>query len=238
MGPIHRDALAVDRANGNPLQIEIDHCIVGALRAAKRDRPDSPQHCGREQRHRSGLCRLDGIGRGWHSFGRQQHDHRGQCTPSCSSSPQTAFFSSRTLDDSAPVRSERRQTGCVRFSWMPLDCAGAAPLSLPAGPRDSATGGRRAIQKIRAPTPPATRIGGRSTAVVARLCPPLLVRAMAIRATSSCASPHRSKSAPGRTTKRRWAPFMIFFSRSARERPRAAPRISALRSKAGVFYST
>jgi hypothetical protein len=32
-----------------------------------------------------------------------------------------SIFLSRTEDDSAPVRSERCQTGCVRFSWLPLE---------------------------------------------------------------------------------------------------------------------
>jgi hypothetical protein len=32
-----------------------------------------------------------------------------------------SIFLSRTEDASAPVRSERRQTGCVRFSWLPLE---------------------------------------------------------------------------------------------------------------------
>ena len=32
-----------------------------------------------------------------------------------------SIFLSRTEDGSAPIRSERRQTGCVRFSWLPLE---------------------------------------------------------------------------------------------------------------------
>ena len=51
------------------------HCR-GDARAAERDRSDSPQYCGREQRYRRGLCRPRWIRRGWHSLGRQQHDHR------------------------------------------------------------------------------------------------------------------------------------------------------------------
>jgi hypothetical protein len=32
-----------------------------------------------------------------------------------------SIFLSRTEDGTAPIRSERRQTGCVRFSWLPLE---------------------------------------------------------------------------------------------------------------------
>ena len=31
-----------------------------------------------------------------------------------------SIFLARTEDGSAPVRSDRRQTGCVRFSWLPI----------------------------------------------------------------------------------------------------------------------
>jgi hypothetical protein len=32
-----------------------------------------------------------------------------------------SIFLSRTEDGTTPIRSERRQTGCVRFSWLPLE---------------------------------------------------------------------------------------------------------------------
>ena len=105
----------------SPIEIEIDHCILGPLRAPPNARVlirnsivDTNSDTG------VAYADLDNIAAGGPVsvinstiIGTM---HTGQLKLASNS-----IFLSRTEDGSAPVRSERRQTGCVRFSWLPLE---------------------------------------------------------------------------------------------------------------------
>jgi hypothetical protein len=105
----------------SPLEIEIDHCMVGALRA--------PPNATVLIRHsivdaNSDLAvayaDLDGIGAGG-TVSVVNSTIIGTMHTELLKLASNSIFLSRTEDGSAPVRSERRQTGCVRFSWLSLE---------------------------------------------------------------------------------------------------------------------
>jgi hypothetical protein len=105
---------------GNPLEIEIDHCIVGALRAP----PNATvliRHSIVDANSDTAVAYadLDGLGAGG-TISVVNSTIIGTVHTELLKLASNSIFLARTLDDSAPVRSERRQTGCVRFSWMPL----------------------------------------------------------------------------------------------------------------------
>ncbi|MBA2434594.1 MAG: hypothetical protein H0V54_05830 [Chthoniobacterales bacterium] len=103
-----------------PLEIEIDHSIVGAIRA--------PANATVLIRHSI----VDANGDSNVAYAALNGDDAGGTVSVVNSTiigtihtellklASNSIFYARTEDDSAPVRSERRQTGCVRFSWLPL----------------------------------------------------------------------------------------------------------------------
>jgi hypothetical protein len=105
----------------NPLEIEIDHCILGALRAPV-NATVSIRHSIVDANAETNVAyaALDGAGpSGTVSF--VNSTIIGTVVTGLLKLASNSIFLSRTEDDSAPVRSERRQTGCVRFSWLPLE---------------------------------------------------------------------------------------------------------------------
>lgn len=103
-----------------PLEIEIDHSIVGAIRA--------PVNATVLIRHSIvdangenavAYADLDDLGAGG-TVSVINSTIIGTVHTELLKLASNSIFFSRTEDDSAPVRSERRQTGCVRFSWLPL----------------------------------------------------------------------------------------------------------------------
>jgi len=104
----------------NPLEIEIDHCIIGPIRA--------PVNATVIVRHsildanaeaNVAYAALDEVGAGG-TLSVINSTIVGTVHTELLKLASNSIFLSRTEDDSAPVRSERRQTGCVRFSWLPL----------------------------------------------------------------------------------------------------------------------
>jgi hypothetical protein len=104
-----------------PIQIEIDHCILGAIHA--------PPNATVLIRHSIvdanssatvAYCDLDGVGAGG-TVSVVNTTIIGTMHAELLKLASNSIFLSRTEDGSAPVRSERRQTGCVRFSWLPLE---------------------------------------------------------------------------------------------------------------------
>jgi hypothetical protein len=104
----------------SPLQVEIDHCIIGPLRV--------PPNATVLIRHSIvdanadnavAYAALDGVGAGG-TVSVVNSTIIGTMHTALLQLASNSIFLSRTDDASAPVRSERRQTGCVRFSWVPL----------------------------------------------------------------------------------------------------------------------
>ena len=105
----------------SPIEVEIDHCILGAIHA--------PPNATVLIRHsivdaNSDLtvayCDLDGVGAGG-TVSVVKSTIIGTMHTELLKLASNSIFLSHTEDGSAPVRSERRQTGCVRFSWLPLE---------------------------------------------------------------------------------------------------------------------
>jgi hypothetical protein len=105
----------------NPIEIEIDHCILGAIRAGTNatvlirhsivdaNSDTAVAYAGLDDLSAGGTLSIVNstvIG--------TVHTRLLKLASNC-------IFFSRTEDGSAPVRSERRQAGCVRFSWLPLE---------------------------------------------------------------------------------------------------------------------
>ena len=104
-----------------PIQIEIDHCILGPIHA--------PPNATVLIRHsivdaNSGTSvaysDLDGIGAGG-TVSVVNTTIIGTMHTELLKLASNSIFLSGTEGGSAPIRSERRQTGCVRFSWLPLE---------------------------------------------------------------------------------------------------------------------
>jgi hypothetical protein len=104
----------------SPIEIEIDHCILGAVRA--------PANATVLVRHSildansdeaAAYAALDDAGPGG-TLSVVNSTIIGTVHTRLLKLASNSIFLSRTADGSAPVRSERRQTGCVRFSWLPL----------------------------------------------------------------------------------------------------------------------
>jgi hypothetical protein len=105
----------------SPIEVEIDHCILGAIHA--------PPNATVLIRHsivdaNSDLaivfCDLDGVGAGG-TVSVVDSTIIGTMHTELLKLASNSIFLSRTEDGTAPIRSERRQTGCVRFSWLPLE---------------------------------------------------------------------------------------------------------------------
>jgi hypothetical protein len=104
-----------------PIQIEIDHCIVGAIHAP----PNANvliRHSIVDANSDTALAYsdLDGTGAGG-TVSVVNSTIIGTMHTELLKLASNTIFLSRTEDGSAPIRSERRQTGCVRFSWLPLE---------------------------------------------------------------------------------------------------------------------
>ena len=104
----------------SPIEVEIDHCILGAVRA--------PANATVLIRHSIidansdeavAYAALDDVGPGG-TVSVVNSTIIGTMHTRLLKLASNSIFLSRTADGSAPIRSERRQTGCVRFSWMPL----------------------------------------------------------------------------------------------------------------------
>ena len=114
-----RPSLLIEQTD-NPLEIEIDHCIIGPIRA-----PVNATVVVRHSIVDANLDRniayaaLDDVGAGG-TLSAINSTIVGTVHAELLKLASNSIFLSRTEDDSAPVRSERRQTGCVRFSWLPL----------------------------------------------------------------------------------------------------------------------
>ena len=103
-----------------PIEIDIDHCILGPIHA--------PPNATLTIRNsivdaNSDLAvaysDLDGAGAGG-TVSIINSTVIGTVHTRLLKLASNSIFFSRTADDSAPVRSERQQTGCVRFSWLAL----------------------------------------------------------------------------------------------------------------------
>jgi hypothetical protein len=119
----------------SPIEVEIDHCILGPIQASPNatvlihhsivdaNRDDAVAYAGSVRRRR----------RGRGSQNRLIHDSPGGILSVVNSTiigtintgllklASNSILLARTKDGSPPVYSERRQTGCVRFSWLPLE---------------------------------------------------------------------------------------------------------------------
>jgi hypothetical protein len=105
----------------SPIEVEIDHCILGPIRA--------PPNATVLIRHSivdansdtaAAYADLDGLGAGG-TISVVNSTINGTMHTELLKLVSNSIFLSRTEDGSAPIRSERRQTGCVRFSWLPLE---------------------------------------------------------------------------------------------------------------------
>ena len=104
-----------------PIDIEIDHCIVGAIHAP----PNATvliRHSIVDANNDTAMAYsdLDGVRAGG-TVSVVNSTIIGRMHTGLLKLASNSIFLSRTEDGSAPVRSERRQTGCVRFSWAPLE---------------------------------------------------------------------------------------------------------------------
>ena len=105
----------------SPIAIEIDHCILGAIHAP----PNATvliRHSIVDTNSDTAVAYsdLDGVGAGG-TVSVVNSTIIGTVHTELLKLASNSIFLSRSGDDTAPVRSERRQTGCVRFSWLPLE---------------------------------------------------------------------------------------------------------------------
>lgn len=155
-----------------PIEIEIDHCILGAIRA--------PANAMVLVRHSLvdanaedavAYADLDGLAAGG-TLSVVNSTVVGTVHTGLLKLASNAIFLARTpaADGSAPVRSERRQTGCVRFSWLPL--TSRVPRRYRCQPDlEIAERVAEAIRRAGTGTIPATERQAIQEAVVARLVP-------------------------------------------------------------------
>jgi hypothetical protein len=104
-----------------PIEIEIDHCIMGAIHAP----PNATvliRHSIVDANNDTAMAYsdLDGARAGG-TVSMVNSTIIGRMHTGLLKLASNSIFLSRTEDGSAPIRSERRQTGCVRFSWAPLE---------------------------------------------------------------------------------------------------------------------
>ena len=104
----------------SPIEVEIDHCILGPIHA-----PPSAtvliRHSIVDANSDTAVAfeGLDGKPGGTVSV--VNSTIIGTVNTELLKLASNSIFVSRTKDGSPPVYSERRQTGCVRFSWLPLE---------------------------------------------------------------------------------------------------------------------
>ena len=105
---------------GAPVEIEIDHCILGAVRA-----PASAtvlvRHSIVDANSEAAVAfaNLDGTAAGG-ALSVVNSTVIGTVHTAALKLASNSLFLARADSGLAPVRSERRQSGCVRFSWLPL----------------------------------------------------------------------------------------------------------------------
>jgi hypothetical protein len=105
---------------GAPLEIEIDHCISGPLRVpANATVLIRHSIIDANSENAVAYADLDGLAAGG-AVSVVNSTVIGTVHTQLLKLASNSLFLARTDDGSAPVRSERRQTGCVRFSWLPL----------------------------------------------------------------------------------------------------------------------
>jgi len=115
-----KPSLLIEQTDSS-IEIEIDHCILGPIRA--------PPNATVLIRHSIVDANSDTAA----AFAGLIDDKPGGTVSVINSTiigtmhtellklASNSIFLSRTKDGSAPVRSEQRQAGCVRFSWLPLE---------------------------------------------------------------------------------------------------------------------
>ncbi len=104
-----------------PIEVEIDHCIVGAIRAplnAKVTIRNSIVDANDEASLAYGA--LDGVAAGG-TLTVINSTIIGRVHTALLKLASNSIFLARAAGTEAPVRSERQQSGCVRFSWLPLE---------------------------------------------------------------------------------------------------------------------
>jgi hypothetical protein len=106
---------------GTPIEIEIDHCVLGAIRA-RTNATLLIRHSIVDANHDTAVAYadLDDVSAGG-TVSMVNSTVIGTVHVELLKLASNSIFLSRNADGSAPVRSERRQTGCVRFSWLPLE---------------------------------------------------------------------------------------------------------------------
>lgn len=105
----------------SPVEVEIDHCILGAIHAP----PNATVLIRHSIVDANGdlavaYCDLDGAGAAG-TVSVVDSTIIGTMHTELLKLASNSIFFSRTEDGTTPIRSERRQTGCVRFSWLPLE---------------------------------------------------------------------------------------------------------------------
>jgi hypothetical protein len=105
----------------SPVEIEIDHSIVGAIHTP----PNATvliRHSIVDANSDTAMAYsdLDGVGAGG-TVSVVNSTIIGTMHTELLKLASNSIFLSRTENGTAPIRSERRQTGCVRFSWLPLE---------------------------------------------------------------------------------------------------------------------
>jgi hypothetical protein len=121
-GPVFpgKPSLLIEQTE-TPIEIEIDHSVVGAIRA-----PASAtvliRHSIVDANADTAVAYadLDDVTPGG-TISITNSTVIGTLNTELLKLASNSIFLSRTEDDSTPVRSERRQAGCVRFSWLPLE---------------------------------------------------------------------------------------------------------------------
>ena len=104
-----------------PIEIEIDHCICGAIRAPI-NATILVRHSVVDANRDNAVAyaALDGVSAGG-TISIINSTVIGTLHTELLKLASNSLFISRTDDDTPPVRSERRQAGCVRFSLLPLE---------------------------------------------------------------------------------------------------------------------
>lgn len=113
-------ALSIEQT-ASPIQIEIDHCILGPIRAPLNATiliRNSILDANADTN--VAFAALDGVAPGG-TLSIINSTVIGTVQTQLLKLASNSIFLSRTTDGSAPARSQQQQTGCVRFSWLPLN---------------------------------------------------------------------------------------------------------------------
>ncbi len=103
-----------------PIEIEIDHCIMGGIRAALNAKVTIRNSIiDANERTTMAYAALDDLAAGG-TLSVINSTIIGRVSTSLLKLASNSIFLAQSLGTEAPVRSERQQSGCVRFSWLPL----------------------------------------------------------------------------------------------------------------------